>query len=432
MAPTLMIRNARLLERDDLVDIAIEGGTFGRIAPRQRQHAARDIDAAGRIVTPPLVDCHVHLDAVLTDGQPRHNQSGTLIEGIQIWSERKPSLTIADVKRRAFQAIQWEVAQGTLFIRSHVDVCDPNLTALRALIEIREEVRDICELQLVAFPQDGILSFPNGRELMDEALRLGADVAGGIPHYEWTREMGVEDVRIAFELAQRYNRDVDCHCDETDDDASRFTEVMAAETLRRGWHGRVSVSHCTAMHSWNNPYAFKLMQLLVRGRMNVICNPYDNIILQGRFDSYPKRRGMARLKELVEAGVNVSLGHDSIMDPWYPLGRGDMLAAAQLALHIAQMSGHDEITTMFHLITRNAAKTLNIEDRYGIAEGKPANAIIVDATTTYDALRLVPARLHVIKDGHEVASTTPASATLFRGGGTYPVTFTPEESVLSE
>jgi cytosine/creatinine deaminase len=425
MAPTLIIRNARLLDRDVVVDIAIEGATFGRIAAGLRQHAAREIDAGGRLVTPPLIDCHVHLDAVLTEGQPRHNQTGTLIEGIQIWSERKPSLTIADVKRRALQAIHWEVAQGTLFIRSHVDVCDPNLTALHALIELRDEVRDICELQLVAFPQDGILSFPNGRELMDEALRLGADVVGGIPHYEWTREMGVEDVRIAFELAERYNRDVDCHCDETDDDASRFTEVMAAETLRRGWHGRVSVSHCTAMHSWNDAFAFKLLQLLVRGRMNVICNPFDNIVLQGRFDGYPKRRGMARLKELVEAGVNVSLGHDSIMDPWYPLGRGDLLAAAQLALHIAQMSGHDEITAMYRLITTNAARTLNVADRYGIEEGKPASLIILDAASVYDALRLVPARLHVIKDGREVASTSPASTTVYRAGEAKAVTFTP-------
>jgi cytosine deaminase len=423
--PTLIIRNARLLDRDALVDIAIEGGRFSRIAPGMRQRAPREIDAQGRLVTPPLIDCHVHLDAVLTEGQPRHNASGTLIEGIQIWSERKPSLTVADVKRRALQAIQWEVAQGTLFIRSHVDVCDPNLTALRALIEVREEVRDLCELQLVAFPQDGILSFPNGRELMDEALRLGADVVGGIPHYEWTREMGVEDVRIAFELAGRYNRDVDCHCDETDDDASRFTEVMAAETLQRGWHGRVTVSHCTAMHSWNNAFAFKLMQLLVRGRMNVVCNPYDNITLQGRFDTYPKRRGMARLKELVEAGVNVSLGHDSIMDPWYPLGRGDMLAAAQLALHIAQMSGHDEIATMYQLITANAARTLNVADRYGIEEGKTASVLILDATSAYDALRLVPARLHVIKDGREVATTTPASAVIHRDGAALPITFTP-------
>src|SRR5579864_2066596 len=243
----LIIRHAHLHRRESLVDIAIQDGHFAKIAnDLSSESGTREIDAAGRLVSPPFIDAHVHLDAVLTVGQPRYNSSGTLLEGIQIWSERKPSLTREDVKSRVLEEIRWEVAQGTLFIRSHVDVCDPSLTALRALIELREEVRDICELQLVAFPQDGILSFPNGRELMDEALRLGADVVGGIPHYEWTREMGVEDVRIAFELAQRYNRDVDCHCDETDDDASRFTEVMAAETLGRGWHGRVSVSHCTA------------------------------------------------------------------------------------------------------------------------------------------------------------------------------------------
>ena len=298
-----------------------------------------------------------------------------------------------------------------------MDVCDPQLTALRALLEVREEVRDLCELQLVAFPQDGILSFPRGAELMEEALRLGADVVGGIPHYEWTREMGVEDVRIAFQLAQQFNRDVDCHCDETDDPHSRFAEVMAASTLDAGWQGRATVSHCTAMHSWDNAYAFKLIRLLARGRLNVICNPYDNIILQGRFDSYPKRRGMARLKELLQAEVNVSLGHDSIMDPWYPLGRGDMLAAANLALHIAQMSGRDEITTMLDLVTTNAARTLNIADRYGIEEGKPANCIILDAADATEALRLLPARLYVVKAGRIVARTTPSHATLRRASG---------------
>jgi cytosine deaminase len=423
----LLIRNARLPRQERLTDIGIQDGVFARIAPHQRAAAAQEIDAAGRLVSPPLVDCHVHLDAVLTVGQPRHNTSGTLLEGIQIWSERKPSLTIADVKRRATEAIKWEVAQGTLFIRSHVDVCDPSLTALRALLEVKREVADLCELQLVAFPQDGILSFPNGKELMDEALRLGADVVGGIPHHEWTREMGVEDVHYAFELARRYNRDVDCHCDETDDPASRFTEVMAADALHHGWEGRATVSHCTAMHSWDNAYAFKAIRLLARGRLNVICNPYDNITLQGRFDSYPKRRGMARLKELLAAGVNVSLGHDSIMDPWYPLGRGDMLAAAQLALHIAQMSGRDEIGAMYDVVTTNAARTLNVADRYGIAEGKPASLILVDAASPEDALRLTPARLAVIKDGRVVARTAPARSTLHRADneGEEVVTFTP-------
>jgi cytosine deaminase len=421
----VIVRNARLPGQSTLTDIGVQDGVFARIAPQIQESAAREIDAGGRLVSPPLIDCHVHLDAVLTVGQPRHNQSGTLIEGIQIWSERKPTLTREDVKRRATEAIKWEVAQGALFIRSHVDVCDPNLVALRAMLEVQQEVKDICELQIVAFPQDGILSFPNGKELMDEAMRLGANVVGGIPHYEWTREMGVEDVHIAFELARRYNRDIDCHCDETDDPHSRFTEVMAANTLQQGWQGRVTVSHCTAMHSWDNAFAFKLIRLLARGRMNVICNPYDNIILQGRFDTYPKRRGMARLKELLQAGVNVSLGHDSIMDPWYPLGRGDMLAAASLALHIAQMSGHDEIATMYELITTNAARTLNVADRYGIEEGKPASFIIVDAADAHDALRLVPARLHVVKDGRIVASTTPSQSRLFREGVEEAVTFVP-------
>src|ERR1051326_6533625 len=428
MTRDLIVRNACLPGRADLTDLAIEDGTFAQIGPHLQESAAREIDAGGRLGAPPLIDCPVHLDAVLPVGPPRHNRSGTLIEGIQIWSERKPTLTHEDVKRRAAEAIKWEVAQGALFIRSHVDVCDPNLIALRALLEVQQEVKDICELQIVAFPQDGILSFPNGKELMDEAMRLGANVVGGIPHYEWTREMGVEDVNVAFELAQRYNRDIDCHCDETDDPHSRFTEVMAANTLQQGWQGRVTVSHCTAMHSWDNAFAFKLIRLLARGRLNVICNPYDNIILQGRFDTYPKRRGMARLKELLQAGVNVSLGHDSIMDPWYPLGRGDMLAAASLALHIAQMSGHDEIATMYDLITTNAARTLNVADRYGIAEGKPASFIIVDAADPHDALRLVPARLHVVKDGRVVASTTPSQSRLFREGAEEAVTYVPSQS----
>jgi len=426
MPMDLIIRNARLAGADSLADIGIANGVFARIAPALKEAASSEIDAAGRLVSPPLVDSHVHLDAVLTVGQPRYNATGTLIEGIQIWSERKQTLSHEDVKQRATEAIKWEVAQGTLFIRSHVDVCDPTLTALRALLEVQQEVRDICELQLVAFPQDGILSFPNGKELMDEAMRLGANIVGGIPHYEWTREMGVEDVHYAFELARRYNRDVDCHCDETDDPHSRFTEVMAADTLEQGWQGRTTVSHCTAMHSWDNAYAFKMIGLLARGRMNVICNPYDNSILQGRFDTYPKRRGIARVKELLHAGVNVSLGHDSIMDPWYPLGRGDMLAAANLALHLAQMSGHDEIATMYDLITTNAAKTLNIADRYGIEEGKPANLIVVDAGDPHDALRLVPARLHVIKDGRVVASTTPSQSRLLREGNEETVRFTTE------
>lgn len=413
----LVIRHAQLHRRDELVDIAIAGGQFARIAPELTKiDAVREIDAGGRLLSPPFIDSHVHLDAVLTVGQPRYNASGTLLEGIQIWSEFKPGLSLADVKRRALTEIGWEVAQGTLHIRSHVDVCDPNLTALRALLEVRDEVRDICDLQLVAFPQDGILSFPNGRELMRRAMELGCDIVGGIPHYEWTNEMGIADVHYAFELAKEFNRDIDCHCDETDDPHSRFTEVMAADTLQQSWQGRVTASHCTALHGYNDAYAFKLIRLLARAQVNVIANPFDNVTLQGRFETYPKRRGITRVKELLAGGVNVSLGHDSIMDPWFPLGRGDMLAAAQLALLLCQMSGHEEIQDVLDLITTNAARTLRIQDRYGIEEGKPADFLILDAPNAFEALRLLPPRLHVFKAGREIASTTPSQSVLRRAG----------------
>jgi cytosine deaminase len=325
-------------------------------------------------------------------------------------------LTREDVKRRVLEEVRWEVAQGTLHIRSHVDVCDPALTALRALIEVREEIRDICDLQLVAFPQDGIMSFPNGRELMRKAMELGCDLVGGIPHYEWTRDMGVEDVHYGFVLAKEFNRDIDVHCDETDDPHSRFTEVMAADTLQQGWQGRVTASHCTAMHSYDNAYAFKLIRLLARAQMNVIANPFDNVVLQGRFDTYPKRRGITRVKELLASGVNVALGHDSIMDPWFPLGKGDMLAAAQLALFLCHMSGYEEINDVFDLITTNAAKALRIQDKYGIEENKPADFLILDAPSAFEALRLVSTRLHVFKRGREVARTSPGKSVVKRDG----------------
>ncbi len=412
----LIIHNAQLHRRHGLVDIAVQDGRFARVSGElpAGSSAAREVDAGGRLVVPPFIDAHVHLDAVLTVGQPRYNTTGTLLEGIQIWSERKPGLTREDVKKRVLEEIRWEVAQGTLHIRSHVDVCDPNLTALKALLEIRDEARDICNLQLVAFPQDGILSFPNGRELMRQAMELGCDLVGGIPHFEWTRDMGVEDVHYAFALAKEFNRDIDIHCDETDDPHSRFTEVMAADTIQQDWQGRVTASHCTAMHSYDNAYAFKLIRLLARAQVSVIANPFDNVVLQGRFDTYPKRRGITRVKELLAGGVNVALGHDSIMDPWFPLGKGDMLAAAQLALFLCHMSGYDEINDVLDLITTNAAKTLRIQDNYGIEEGKPADFLVLDAPSAFEALRLVPARLHVFKNGREVAYTIPERSMLRR------------------
>src|SRR5438105_3115635 len=412
----LIIRHAQLHRHDGLVDIAMKDGHFASIVGElpSDSSAPREIDVQGCLVVPPFIDAHVHLDAVLTVGQPRYNTTGTLLEGIQIWGERKPSLSREDVRGRVLEEIRWEVAQGTLYIRSHVDVCDPNLAALTALIEVREEVHDICDLQLVAFPQDGILSFPDGRGLMRQAMELGCDLVGGIPHYEWTRDMGVEDVHYAFALAKEFNRDIDCHCDETDDPLSRFTEVMAADTMHQGWQGRVTASHCTAMHSYDNAYAFKLIRLLARAQVTVVANPFDNVVLQGRFDTYPNRSGITRVKELLAGGVNVALGHDSIMDPWFPLGKGDMLAAAQLALFLCHMSGYEEIQDVLDLITTNAAKTLRIIDTYGIEEGKPADFLVLDAPSAFEALRLVPARLHVFKSGREVASTTPAKSVLKR------------------
>lgn len=411
----LIFRNVRL-RSGQIVDLGIRDGYFAVVRPRLEGEAPQTIDAGGCLVSPPFVESHCHLDAALTEGDAGHNLSGTLLEGISIWSKRKRSLTVEDVKQRAIEAIHWYVSQGALYIRSHVDICDPNLTALRALLEVREQCRELVDLQLVAFPQEGILSYPRGAELLEEALRLGCDVVGAIPHYEMTREMGIESLRIAFDLAERYDRLVDVHCDETDDEQSRFIETMAAQTIRRDLRGRVAASHTTAMHSYNNAYAFKLFGLLKQAELHIIANPPDNIILQGRFDPYPKRRGMTRVKELLDYGINVALGHDSVMDPWYPLGTGNMLHAAFLALHVGHMSGYDEIPRVWDLITCNAARVLGVHGDYGIEPGKPADFVVLDAPTDRDALRMLAPPLWCVKRGRIVAERPPAQVTLYRTG----------------
>jgi cytosine/creatinine deaminase len=326
------------------------------------------------------------------------------------------------MKARAREAILWEVAQGTGLIRSHVDVCDPPLTALRALIELREELRDLVELQLIAFPQDGVLSYPNGKELMREAMRLGCDVIGGIPHYEWTREDGVEEVHFLFDLARETGAPIDLHCDETDDEQSRFLEVVAARTMRDGMEGRVVAGHTTAMGSYNDAYAFKLLQILKRAGVTIIANPLDNIVLQGRFDTYPKRRGMTRVKELDAAGVNVACGHDSIMDPWYPLGRGSMLDALSMLVHVAQMTGRAELFRAWEMVTMNPARAAGVEA--GITEGGPANFVVFDAADEAEAIRLRPAARWVVRHGRLVAETEPARSVVHEGGESRPVSFT--------
>jgi cytosine deaminase len=411
----LLIKNARL-RSGELADIGIRGEIIADVQAKLETSAAQTIDAQGNLVSPPLIEPHCHLDAVLTEGDAGHNESGTLLEGIERWSVRKKALTREDVKRRATEGIKWYASQGALYIRSHVDVCDPELTALKALLEVKEECRDLVDLQLVAFPQEGILSYPRGEALMDEALRIGADVVGIIPHYETTREMGVESIQIAFRLAEKYGRPIDAHCDETDDEQSRFVEVIAAETIRSGLQGRVTASHTTAMHSYNNAYAFKLFGWLKRARLNIIANPPDNIILQGRFDSYPKRRGMTRVKELLAYGINVAVGHDSVMDPWYPLGTGNMLHAAYLALHIAQMSGYDEVPQVWDLVTDNAALVMEVTDRYGLAPGKQADLVLFNAQNVRDALRTIATPLVCVKRGRVISETTAPAVKVYRGG----------------
>jgi len=425
----LFVREVRIHptggQRSRPSDVVVVGDRVTEIRPTgELQPGPNDevLEAEGRFLSPPLVDPHVHLDAVLTVGEPRHNESGTLIEGIQIWAERKPSLTQEDVKGRAREAILWEVAQGTGLIRSHVDVCDPNLVALRALIELRDEMRDVVDLRLIAFPQDGILSFPNGKELMREAMRLGCDVIGGIPHYELTRDDGVEEVHFIFDLAKETGRPIDLHCDETDDDQSRFLEVVAARTLRDGMQGRVVAGHTTAMGSYNDAYAFKLLQILKRAGVTIVANPFDNIVLQGRFDTYPKRRGMTRVKELDAAGVNVACGHDSIMDPWYPLGRGSMLDALSMLVHVAQMSGRSELYRAYEMITSNAAAAAEVE--YGVKEGLAANFVIFECEDEAEAIRLRPSARWVVRGGRIVAETQPATTVVRHAGTDHHVTFT--------
>ena len=416
----LLIKQARLPRAATLRDLGIRGDRIVEVAPGEA--ASETLDAGGALVTPALVEPHIHLDAVLTVGEPRYNQTGSLFEGIAIWAERVKDLTVDDVKRRVRTVLRWQLANGVLFVRSHVDICDPDLVALRALIELREEVAGQMALQLVAFPQQGILSFQDGQALMRRAIELGADVVGGIPHFEISRDYGERSVKFALELAAEHGKLVDIHCDETDDEHSRFLEVMAAETIRLGLEGRVTASHTTAMHSYNNAYAYRLINNLRRARLHMVTNPLDNSVLQGRFDSYPIRRGHTRVKELLAAGVNVCIGHDSVMDPWYPLGYGDPLQAASVLAHYGQMSGYEELRTLVDMITTHPARALGLTD-YGLSPGDRADLVIFDAPTEMDALRLVSPRRAVIRGGSIVARTTPAVHTVVWDGQEEAVDF---------
>jgi cytosine/creatinine deaminase len=407
----LIVRNARLLD-GRLLDIAVQDARFARIGPSLDLDAAQVIDAAGRLVTAPLVDCHLHLDASLTAGRPRFNESGTLIEGIEVWGELKPTLTEQDVFDRASEIVRWSAAQGTLWIRAHADVSGENDAMVRGLLRVRDELAELCTIQVTAFPQDGIYAREGDERRLEEAIRIGVDCIGGIPHYEPTAELGLREVHRVFELAKTHSRRIDIHCDETDDPSSRYLEVMADNTVASGLAGRVTASHCTAMGSYEPYYSSKLRGFLRRSGINIVVNPYANSLVQGRLDPYPKRRGFAQLKELLAAGVNVSLGNDVIIDPWYPMGKADLIDAAHLALHFTYMSGREEITEMLRVATERGARTLGVEDEYGIEEGKPADFVVFDAPTPIDVISLRATRRYVIRHGRVIAETNPARTKL--------------------
>lgn len=381
------IVNARLPGREGLFHIPVSGDRFGQIAPQAQMcdAAPGQLDAAGNLVSPPFVEPHIHLDAAFTAGEPRWNQSGTLFEGIECWAERKPLLSREDVIHRAEQALRLFADNGIQYVRTHVDVTDPSLTALNAMLEVRERMAGLVDLQIVAFPQEGIRSFPGGHELMEEAIRLGADVVGGIPHFEYTRDDGVASVRWLMELAHRNDLLVDVHCDEIDDPQSRFLEVLAAEALRLDYGSRVTASHTCAMGSYNDAYCSRLFRLLTRSGLRFLSMPTESLHLQGRFDSYPKRRGLTRVPELLAAGLKVAFGQDSIRDPWYPLGNGNMLRTLDVGLHACHMLGMDWIGSCLELITDNGAAALGLAD-YGIQPGLPARCVILQGRSPYEVL----------------------------------------------
>ena len=409
----MLVKNIHINGREGLWQIVIEDGKIARILPNEEQidFSGDILDGEQGIVYPPFVEPHIHLDATQTAGQPNWNQSGTLFEGIERWAERKSLLSHEDVKSRAWKTLKWQIANGVQHVRTHVDVSDPTLTALKAMLEVKKEVAPWVDLQIVAFPQEGILSYPNGEALLDQAMAMGADVVGGIPHFEFTREYGVESMHIAFNIACKYNKQIDIHCDEIDDEQSRFVETVAALALKYEMGDKVTASHTTAMHSYNNAYASRLFRLLKLSKIHFVANPLVNIHLQGRFDTYPKRRGVTRVKEMLKNKINVCFGHDDVFDPWYPLGTANMLQVLHMGLHVCQLMGYGQINDGLKLVTENSAKALGLQG-YGVEEGNAANFIILPAENGFDAVRRqVPTR-YSIRHGKVIAETKLAETTI--------------------
>lgn len=409
----MLVKNVHIHNREGLWQILIEEGKISRLFSQDEvfNYSGEILDGEEGIVYPPFVEPHIHLDATQTAGQPNWNQSGTLFEGIERWAERKSLLSHEDVKSRAWKTLKWQIANGVQYVRTHVDVSDPTLTALKAMLEVKKEIAPWVDLQIVAFPQEGILSYPNGEKLLDQAMEMGADVVGGIPHFEFTREYGVESMHIAFDIARKYNKQIDIHCDEIDDEQSRFVETVAALALKYDMGEKVTASHTTAMHSYNNAYASRLFRLLKMSKIHFVANPLVNIHLQGRFDTYPKRRGVTRVKEMLKNNINVCFGHDDVFDPWYPLGTANMLQVLHMGLHVCQLMGYGQINDGLKLVTENSAKALGLTD-YGIKEGNSANFIVLPAENGFDAVRRqVPTR-YSIRHGKVISETQLAKTTI--------------------
>ena len=407
----LIIRNANLPDGRIGIDIGIKDGKIVALEVALTAKAQKEIDASGYLVSPPFVDAHFHMDATLSLGLPRLNQSGTLLEGIALWGELKPHLTVEAIKERALRYCDLAVARGLLAIRSHVDICDPRLLAVDALLEVRKEVAPYLDLQLVAFPQDGYLRDTGAAKLMETALDRGVDVVGGIPHFERTMDEGKKSVEVLCRIAAERGLRVDMHCDESDDPLSRHIETLTAETVRHGLQDRVTGSHLTSMHSMDNYYVSKLLPLMAEAEMNVVSNPLINITLQGRHDTYPKRRGMTRVPEMMGIGIKVAFGHDCVMDPWYSLGSADMLEVASMGLHVAQLTGVEQMKSCFRAVTEIPAAILGLEG-YGLEKGCNADLVILQAADPVEALRLKANRLFVIRRGRIISSSAPVEAEL--------------------
>jgi cytosine deaminase len=415
----LLIQNASLPDGRTGMSVAVRAGKIVAVAPGLQAPAHELLDAHGLLLSPPFVDAHFHLDATLSYGLPRVNQSGTLLEGIALWGELKPQLTQEALMARALSYCDWAVAKGLLAIRTHVDVCDPRLLAVEALLAVKRQVAPYLDLQLVAFPQDGVLRGPEGPEQhldnLKRALAMGVDVVGGIPHFERSMADGTLSIKLLCELAAELGKPVDMHCDESDDPLSRHVETLAFETQRLGLQGRVTGSHLTSMHSMDNYYVSKLIPLMAEAQLQVVANPLINITLQGRHDSYPKRRGMTRVPELLAAGINVAFGHDCVMDPWYALGSGDMLEVAHMGLHVAQMTSQAAMRQCFDAVTVNPARLLGLPG-YGLEVGCHADFVLLQARDPIEALRLRATRLKVFRRGRLLAATPPATSQLHLPG----------------